>query len=346
MPSWRSRIGTLSTLGTSTRWRRMFIDRGAWPGAATGQHHRGSLAPCSILAAWSVGHALGGAAVNREDAIVGAKAGLFGRAAADDADDHQLASMGLQLDPQADEVALDLRIDFAELVGREVGRIGVQAVGGAAQILEHHGGRPHFQPIWARAATAATASRASCARRHILRRQHLPQLTAELFHGQPVALGQILLRNADSPSATSKSVVPRSSIARQSGNLDVMGLNLQQHTAVQVQRPVCRQLGKRIAETAVGVAAAQVVVQPRQLETPLQAALRREKPQGVFVVGQGFAPTPLRFQLLAVLQQIVDLQRARTNRHGGRLLGRSGNSRENCQYAEPRRRRPGEPFFA
>ena len=51
---------------------------------------------------------------------------------------------------------------------------------------------------------------------------------------------------------------------------DIVGLDLLQHLGVEIQGPVGRYMGQAGRIAAVGVAAAQVVMQPGQLETPFE----------------------------------------------------------------------------
>jgi hypothetical protein len=54
-------------------------------------------------------------------------------------DDQQGAAVGLQFNAQADEVAFDLRIDVAKLVGGEVGRVFIQSAGGGGDEFQQGG---------------------------------------------------------------------------------------------------------------------------------------------------------------------------------------------------------------
>ena len=222
-------------------------------------------------------------------------AGRFGGTAADDPHHDQLAPLRLELDPQADEIPLDLRIDLAELVRGEVGGIGIQAVGRPAETLEDCRGRAHLQALLGQrgqrrhgvagvlAGCRRSARPASCAPPR--GRARWP---ASRGRECSVALKTgSLMRHLEIAGPAGHQVAPI-------GLLDVVRLDLQQHARVQVQRLLRRQLRQRPAKAAVGIAAAQIIVQAGRLETPLQALLVRVKPQGVFVVGDRFAPPPLR----------------------------------------------------
>ena len=56
-------------------------------------------------------------------------------------------ALRLQLHAQADEIAFDLRVDLAELVGGEVGRVGIQAIGRPAEVFEDRRGGLHFEAL-------------------------------------------------------------------------------------------------------------------------------------------------------------------------------------------------------
>ena len=115
--------------------------------------------------------------------------------------------------------------------------------------------------------------------------------------------------------------------------LDVVRLDLQQHLAVQVQRPLGRQPRDRLAEAAVGVAALKIVMQPGEVEPLLQRGVVGMLPHGVFVVRQGLAPAPLLFQLLPAPQHLGDLAAGIGDRddRGKLRRGRSGQQREKGQ---------------
>ena len=93
-----------------------------------------------------IGGQVGGrAAADGDDPILGLEPGTFRRAAGDDLDDQQGAVLGLQLDAQADKVSLDLRIDVVQLIAGQIGRVLVEAAGGAASIFQNDGGRRQAQ---------------------------------------------------------------------------------------------------------------------------------------------------------------------------------------------------------
>ena len=163
--------------------------------------------------------------------------------------------------------------------------------------------------------------------------QRLAELAAEGLHRGRIAVGQVPLqedrlaqRRLQVRGAPLDEVLP--------GRLfHVMGLDLQQDLQIEFQGLLGRHPRDVLGKAAVGVAAAQVVVQPGQLETLLQDVLLGELPQALFIMGQGLAPTPLGFQFLAALQVAVDLKRSI-----GKSKGRSG--RLLCR----RRARPARPM--
>ena len=114
-----------------------------------------------------------------------------------------------------------------------------------------------------------------------------------------------------------------------------MRLDLQQDLQVEIEGLLRRHPRHVLGKAAVGVAAAQVVVQPGQLETLLQGVVLGELPQALFIMGQGLAPTPLSFQFLAALQVAVDLQRSLGK-------GKGGSGRLLCRRRHRQERRKGE----
>ena len=151
-----------------------------------------------------VGRVLAGlAAVDGDDPIARPHAGLLGRAAADHADDHQRAALGLQLDAQSDEAAVDLGIDFAELVGREIGRIGVERIGGAAEVLQDHDRGRQAQALLGQVGRHHGAVAGFHPIGHAALGQRLAELAAEGLHRGRIAAGQVPLqedRLAQAPS--------------------------------------------------------------------------------------------------------------------------------------------------
>ncbi len=285
-----------------------------------------------------VGRVLAGlAAVDGEDPIARPHAGLLGGAAADHADDHQRAALGLQLDAQSDEVAVDLGIDFAELVGREIGRIGVERIGGAAEVFQDHDRGRQTQALLGQVGGHHGTVAGFHATGHAALGQRLAELAAEGLHRGRIAAGQVPLEEdrlaqgrLQVRGAPLDQVLPRRL-------LHVMGLDLQQHLQIEFQGLLGRHPRDLLGKAAVGVAAAQVVVQPGQLETLLQDVLLGELPQALFIMGQGLAPTPLDFQFLAALQVAVDLDRSlgKSKGRSGRLLCHRGHGQQgHCRKAE------------
>ena len=80
--------------------------------AHDGQRRKASLDALQQVGGLIGGHRGGGLSIDGDDAVAGAHARLLGGAAGNHPDDGQGVGLNLQLDPQADEVALDLGIDF------------------------------------------------------------------------------------------------------------------------------------------------------------------------------------------------------------------------------------------
>ena len=89
--------------------------------------------------------------------------------------------------------------------------------------------------------------------------------------------------------------------------LDIVRIDLQQDLAVEIQGPLEGQPRDRLAETAVGVAALEIIVDPRGVEPLLQVGVLRMLTDGVLVVGQRLAPAALDLQLLTVTQHVGHL---------------------------------------
>jgi hypothetical protein len=94
------------------------------------------------------------------------------------------------------------------------------------------------------------------------------------------------------------------------GCRDEVGLDLDEHFRVQVERRLRRQPTDRVAETRVAVAATEVVAGAGELEAAFQARLVRVLPDRVFVVREGFTPAVLDFQPAALAEQFADLGHA------------------------------------
>ena len=189
---------------------------------------------------------------------------------------------------------------------------------------------------WARRAASATAVAAS-ARVLTARRAHqVPQFAAERVDHQPesrrhvvVDEGRLAQGQIEIGGAPIEQVFP-------SRGFNVMRVDLQQDLAVKIQRPLQRQSGNRVAEAAVGVAALEIVVDPRGVEPLLQVGVLRVLPDGVLVVGQRLAPATLDLQLLPVAQHVGDLAAGVGDGDRGRELGQRGSSQQERQSPEAR----------
>ena len=89
---------------------------------------------------------LHGPAIDGQYSIAGAYAGLFGGAGRNYPHDYQPAVLGFKFHAQAHEVALDLSIHFAKLIGGQIGGIWVQGVRRPAEKLQNHGRRSDIEP--------------------------------------------------------------------------------------------------------------------------------------------------------------------------------------------------------
>ena len=292
------------------------------------------------------GHVFRGDAVDGEDAVAGAEAGLLGGAAADDADDRQFRGVALQLDPQADEVALDLRVDLAELIGREVGRIGIEAVGRAADEFEDRRGGTDFDAALGQGGGRGDRFIRLLPRGDDPAGDRLPQFAAKGVDRRPVLLGDVLLAEGRFSQGDVEVVGAALDQFLPVRRFDVVRLNLHQHAVEEVHRPLRRQLDQRVAEAAVGVTPVEVVMDAGRLDAPLEAVFAGEEPHGVLVIGHGLAPTAIALELPSAPQQIVDLQRAAADGKRGGLLGGEGESRERGEGGKPQSGGVEYPFEA
>ena len=118
--------------------------------------------------------------------------------------------------------------------------------------------------------------------------------------------------------------------------LDVVRLDLQEHLGVQIQRGRERQPFERLAETRIAVAATQVVMVSREVETPPETLLGRIVADRALVMRKRFAPSVLHFELPPLTEQLADF--GRTRRDQARRLGRRGMTRsQNDQHHKPGR---------
>ena len=335
MPPAASSICALSTLGTSTRRRRIVIVRGDWSRRGHGQGDRRPLCALEHVGRLLRRHVLRRDAVDGENAVAGAEAGLFSGAAVDDADDRQLGGVALQLDPQADEIALDLRIDLAELIGREVGRIGIEAVGRPADEFEDRRGGTDFGAALGQGGGRGDGFVGLLPGGDGPAGRRLPEFAAERVDRGPVLLGDVLLAESRFAQGDVEVVDAALDELLPVRRFDVVRLDFHEHAVVELHRPVRRQLDQRVAEAAVGVTAVEVVMEPGRLDAPLEAAFAGEEPHGVLVIGQRFAPTAIALQLPPAPQQIVDLQRAAADGQRGGLLGGEGEGRERGEGGKP-----------
>ena len=83
--------------------------------------------------------------------------------------------------------------------------------------------------------------------------------------------------------------------------LHIVRLDLQTHFGKQVQCLLLRELPHRGQIAVVGIAPAEIEVDPRQRHALLQLTVKRILPCRLLVTRQGLTPTPLPFQLQAFL---------------------------------------------
>ena len=164
---------------------------------------------------------------------------------------------------------------------------------------------------------------------------HRGQFAAKGVDRPPIALRNVLIdkrrlaqRHQEAGRASIHQFLPMR-------NVDVVRLDLQQHLAVEAQRPFGREPRDRVAEAPIGVAALEVVMEPSGVESLLQRGVLRVLPDGVLVVRQGLAPPPLLFQLLAAAEHLGDLAAGvGDGDRGGKLGDRgSGKKKRQCRQA-------------
>ena len=283
-------------------------------------------------------------AINGQDSIAGSHAGLFGGTAGDHANDHQPAFLGLQFHAQPDKVPFDLRVHFVELIGREVGGIRIECVGGAAEAFEHDHRRRDAEPLLSQSGGRGHGVAGVIAVADGSGTDHPRQFIAEGLDRKPIGPRKVPLDEAGLAQRHNKvsgAVVHQVFPARK---VDVMRFDFHQHLTVETQRPVGRHPHDHVAEASVGIAAFQVIVEPRGVEPLLQRSLLGMLPHGVFVVRQGLAPAALLLQLLTAAQQLGNL--ALGIRDGDRRgeLSQGGGRQQQCDSrkasAEPNRMDP------
>ena len=99
-----------------------------------------------------------------------------------------------------------------------------------------------------------------------------------------------------------------------------------------------------LAIAAIDVAARQIVVDLGEIDALFQIVLVGMGPQSVFVQGQRFAPTPLRFEFFPLLKQIVQFGGRDRLDDLDRDLGRSQLRKRGGEEAAARARWPnGRP---
>ena len=193
-------------------------------------------------------------------------------------------SCGLQLHAQADEIALDLGVHFVELVGGEIGGVGVQGVGCAAEVLQHDGGRRNSQPLLGHAGGSGHGVAGVVRDVDRLEARTARKSRRKRVDGGPSGSGTFRSTKVGSPSATSRFSRAALHQVLPLRRLDVVRVDLQHHLAVQFQRPLRREPGNGIAEAAIVVAALEIVMQPGEIETLLQRCIGGVLTQTFFVV--------------------------------------------------------------
>ena len=93
-----------------------------------------------------------------------------------------------------------------------------------------------------------------------------------------------------------------------------MRVDLQRYFGIEIQRRPQRNGTQGRAEAGVAITAAKAMLDFGQVKPRAQPPIARILPQGVFIVGQRFAPALLPFKLATLVQQYLE----RVERLGGK----------------------------
>ena len=186
--------------------------------------------------------------------------------------------VGLELDAQADKVAFDLRVNVAELVGGEEGRVMVERAGGGGGEFEDRGrlgeadagggrvGRPARRRSSRRSARRCCSGPTSCRR-----------LARSCSIWLALARTPLVERNFWSASAMSRLCGAAAEQVLPGWRGVVVGADLGEQVAVELERFARVERGDRVAEAAIVVALFETVVEPGRVEA---AGERRRLPDG------------------------------------------------------------------
>ena len=246
-----------------------------------------------------IGRKIVGRTAGDGDDLVGRfQTGSLGRAAVNHVHDQQGILGRLQFDAQPDEIAFDLRIEIVQLIGREEGRVFVESAGGSAGEFKDRAGRVEADAFLSEVGRGGDEVAGFI---HVVDRAvvgQAVQLAAEIVdflrrrlqmaRGDERRLGQ---RDFEIKRAMIDDVLPI-------GLDDVVRLDFIEHLGIQIEGPILVELRQAAAEAAVGIAAAEIVVNPRQLDAGVQAGIGRVAAKGFFIKRQRFAPATLKLELL------------------------------------------------
>ena len=299
--------------------------------------HRAAFRPFEHIRRLITADLRNGQAIDLDDPLAVADAGRLGGAAGQDVDDQQRFILRPQLDAQADEIAFNLREHLVQLAAGQEARVLVQGTGGAGGELQDRGRRANSQFLLGQLRYVAGHFAGFPLIAH--RRGFHPPLDPLAEHPHRFVRTADLVRLPERSRSQGDVQIVQAALRQflPGRLLDVIGLDFPQDFGVHLLRVALAQLLDPTSEAGIFVAAAQVVMHTSQRQAVPQFRLVRVIPDRVFVVGQGFAPPLLRFQVVAALQQLRDggfrRQRFGRNHYLGRHAGRR-QSQEDCGREE------------